>query len=229
MQHERAPSSPYPSPGYEPRGAGEALDLRTARPPDSPEEASEPDAGPWPGRNRPVVLAGSVLLGVLLGAAAPSPWGATVGLFVYLALAAASDARHGIIPNALTLAALGFATAVWLSPPTLAWEPVLAAVVAVVAVAALRAVGAVWLGAPGFGLGDVKLAAPLGLLLGWGALWALYLGVVLAAAVAVAGLATGRLGRRSRLPFAPFVLGGVLLGFVFPFGRALAWVAAWTT
>ncbi|MEL7361472.1 MAG: prepilin peptidase, partial [Bacteroidota bacterium] len=76
--------------------------------------------------------------------------------------------------------------------------------------------------------GDVKLAVPLGLVLGWLTLWALYLAVVLAAAVAVVGLGTGRLELRSRVPFAPFILGGTLLHFLLPLALVLDWVAGLT-
>ena len=60
-------------------------------------------------------------------------------------------------------------------------------------------------------MGDVKLAAMLGLFLGWSTLWVFYLAVVLGGALGLVGLLTGRLGRAARLPMAPFVAAGATL------------------
>ncbi len=54
------------------------------------------------------------------------------------------------------------------------------------------------------GMGDVKLAAMLGLYLGWASLWVFYLAVVLGGTFGLVGLLTKRLKRGARLPFAPF-------------------------
>jgi leader peptidase (prepilin peptidase)/N-methyltransferase len=67
----------------------------------------------------------------------------------------------------------------------------------------------------GMGLGDVKLAGLLGLYLGWlgwaavlvGTSAALLLGLVFGLALMVAG----RAGRKSAIPFGPFMLGGAFL------------------
>jgi leader peptidase (prepilin peptidase)/N-methyltransferase len=73
------------------------------------------------------------------------------------------------------------------------------------------------------GLGDVKLAAVIGALLGWqGGLFALAVANMLAAVVVVAGLFAGRLGRRHRLPLGPFIVAGFLLLAVPAGGLALA-------
>ena len=75
--------------------------------------------------------------------------------------------------------------------------------------------GAIHLAAPrGMGMGDVKLAALCGLLLGWGGLRfvfaGLFLGFLLGAIVGVALLVGGRAGRRTALPFAPFLAAGTV-------------------
>ncbi|MEL6706554.1 MAG: prepilin peptidase [Bacteroidota bacterium] len=172
------------------------------------------------------MLVSSAVVGMAVGALVP-PLSALPVLLAFLGLAAAFDLRSGLIPNALTLAATAFALTVWVSPP-LALGPLSAAFTAASTLTLLRLGSTVWLSAPGFGWGDVKLSVPLGLVLGWSVLWALYLAVVLAAIVAVSGLATGRLTRRSRIPFAPFILGGTLLHLAFPLGVVLDWVAALT-
>ncbi|MEL7169005.1 MAG: prepilin peptidase [Bacteroidota bacterium] len=161
------------------------------------------------------------MLGVL------APTSATLAiLLVILCVAALIDLRTGLIPNALTFGATAFALMGWLVAPPLEIAPVAAALAAAGLLWVLRAGSAQWLGVPGFGLGDIKLAIPMGVVLGWPVIWSLYLAVVLAAIVGILGLVTGRLTRRSRLPFAPFMLGGVLLRFVLPFERVLDWLAA---
>ncbi len=73
------------------------------------------------------------------------------------------------------------------------------------------------------GLGDVKLAGVLGLMLGWLGWTAValgaFLGFLLAAGFAVGLLAFTGAGRNTRLPFAPFMLGGAWLATVVVSGR----------
>jgi leader peptidase (prepilin peptidase) / N-methyltransferase len=69
------------------------------------------------------------------------------------------------------------------------------------------------------GLGDVKLAGPLGALLGWLSWSALalgaFLGFALAAVTGLALIAARRAGRKSALPFGPFMLAGAWLAIAF--------------
>lgn len=205
-------------------------------PPDAHPSAGSPQGGVaseslgetlWTRRNSATALATSAVVGLVVGIAAP-PTATLPILLAVLTLAAAFDLRTGLIPNALTLAVTTFALVGWVSSPPLSVTPVAAAIVAALVLALLRLASAIWLGAPGFGWGDVKLSVPLGLVLGWPALWALYLAVVLAALVAVIGLLAGRLERHSRIPFAPFILGGTLLHVMLPLATVLDWAAALT-
>ncbi|MGH3737932.1 MAG: prepilin peptidase, partial [Micromonosporaceae bacterium] len=87
---------------------------------------------------------------------------------------------------------------------------------AVAGAAGLALYGLLALAAPqGFGLGDVKLAGSLGLLLGWQS-WAtavvgLALGFALGAMVGVVLVAARRASLRSELPFGPSMLAGAWL------------------
>jgi leader peptidase (prepilin peptidase)/N-methyltransferase len=67
----------------------------------------------------------------------------------------------------------------------------------------------------GLGLGDVKLAAPLGLYLGWlgwsSALVGLVAAFLVGGLVGIVLLASGRAGRRTAVPFGPSMLVGALL------------------
>ena len=68
----------------------------------------------------------------------------------------------------------------------------------------------------GMGLGDVKLAFPLGMALGWVAWSAVIVGTfaafLLGAVVGVAMMASKRAGRKSAIPFGPFMLLGAMIG-----------------
>ncbi|WP_169787741.1 prepilin peptidase [Luteipulveratus mongoliensis] len=84
----------------------------------------------------------------------------------------------------------------------------------------LIAFGALWFvaGDRGVGLGDVKLAPALGLMLGWlswaAAVVAVYVMVLSAAAYAITLIATGRGGRGTRFAYGPFMVLGAVIGFL---------------
>ena len=156
-------------------------------------------------------------------------------LFAVMALRFGFDA---VLPAYLYLAAVGLALAMIdidtkrlpdaLTLPSYAVAAVLLGVAAVVdhdGDAALRAVvGAVAMGAlyfllllaypAGMGFGDVKLAPVLGAYLGWLSLGSLavvaFLGFLYGGLVGMAAMAVGKAGRKSKLPFGPFMLLGVL-------------------
>ncbi|CAB4931974.1 MAG: prepilin peptidase [Actinobacteria bacterium] len=82
----------------------------------------------------------------------------------------------------------------------------------------LVVIGGIWLatGGRGMGLGDVKLAPLLGLVLGWIGWGPASVGLATAwlvgGATAVILLVAGRAGRRQAIPFGPFLLIGFLIG-----------------
>ncbi len=68
----------------------------------------------------------------------------------------------------------------------------------------------------GVGGGDIKLFFLAGLVLGWkGTLLALFLSVMSGGVVAAVLLLTGRVNRKDRIPFAPFILIGTLSAYLF--------------
>jgi leader peptidase (prepilin peptidase) / N-methyltransferase len=79
-------------------------------------------------------------------------------------------------------------------------------------------IGGLWLltAGRGMGFGDVKLAPVLGATLGWVGIWpaivALFAAFLLGAVVGLGLMAARRAGRRSALPFGPFLLVGALVG-----------------
>ena len=65
------------------------------------------------------------------------------------------------------------------------------------------------------GMGDVKFAFPLGLVVGWYSadywLLAIFVSILLAGLVAVIGLLTKRMTRKSRLAFGPYMFIGTII------------------
>ncbi|HEY7207145.1 MAG TPA: prepilin peptidase [Gaiellaceae bacterium] len=124
---------------------------------------------------------------------------------VLLVAIAAVDAQTRKIPNELVLALAGLA----LVPRAVAERSSLAecaiAGAAVFAVALVLAI----VSKGGLGMGDVKLAAALGLLLGAAVVWSLLLGTLVGAVAAVVVLR--RSGRRAAFAYGPYLaLGGAL-------------------
>lgn len=121
------------------------------------------------------------------------------------------DLRHHLIPDLLVLPATAVAlVAAVLADPARWWVPVLGAAGAAGFLLLL------WIVHPGgMGLGDVKLAALIGAVLGVLAIPALFLAFAAGAALGVVLLA--RLGARARkvaVPFGPFLAAGAVAALV---------------
>lgn len=159
-----------------------------------------------------LATAGLVVLAAIRHA---GPWraGIVAGLLAMMPGIALIDVRHRIIPNRLTYPALLFfpivIVAAWLAGASV--DP-LAGLVGLALFGGALFVVAVISG--GMGMGDVKLAALVGLVLGSIALR--YVGVAAGAAVVLGGLggvvalAMGR-GRKSAIPFGPYLAAGAVV------------------
>ncbi len=166
--------------------------------------------------------AGSISLGAGLAPVAMTLWGGYVGwqssslavaacaLLVTALLLALSlvDLRVRRLPNPLVLALLGCALlqAIWLGQPTLAMAALGMGV-------ALAVFGVIWLlGRGALGLGDVKLEAALGALLGYPAVLAgLFAGVLAGGLAALFLLLTRRAGRKDPFAYGPYLALGAWL------------------
>ncbi len=121
------------------------------------------------------------------------------------------DLDHYIIPNVIVLpvAVIGLAANIAISPDR--WLEYLAAgllsAVFFFAVAMMRP--------GGMGMGDVKLAGMLGFFLGKAVLVGLFLGFLIGAVVGVALMAAGIKGRKSRIPFGPFLAAGAVIALFY--------------
>ena len=145
----------------------------------------------------------------------PNPWHVVLvgGLLALVPGIALIDLRHRIIPNRLTYPAL----LVFAPTVLLAWaigdaaDPARAGLGLLLYGGILFVVAAV---SGGMGMGDVKLAAVIGLVLG--SLGLRFVGVAAAAAIVLGGLGAvvalimGK-GRKSAIPFGPYLAAGAVV------------------
>jgi leader peptidase (prepilin peptidase)/N-methyltransferase len=158
--------------------------------------------------------------GLLCGLLAPAREAAELPAFGLLAvlgvLLAAIDLRHKLLPNRVVLPFLGTAVALLLLPALTgsAWHPVLAGVLGSLAMFAAYLLAAL-VKPGGIGMGDVKLAAVVGLYAGYDgvAAWvAVLLGAFLLNAAAIVLLMLARVLRRdSDFPFGPSMITATLV------------------
>jgi leader peptidase (prepilin peptidase)/N-methyltransferase len=163
----------------------------------------------------PVVELGTALLFALAALRFGPVWELPAFLFLAAAgvLLAVIDLQHHLLPNRVVLPSIGVG-AVLLVAASLAereWDALVGAVLGSVVLFAVFLVLAL-ISPSGLGWGDVKLAALLGLYLGWIG-WAAVIvggaaGFVLQALIALVLLAGRRIGLRGELPFGPAMLLG---------------------
>jgi leader peptidase (prepilin peptidase)/N-methyltransferase len=159
-----------------------------------------------------LVTAGLVVLAAIRY---PNPWQAALvaGLLALMPAIALIDLRHRIIPNRLTYPALLLFTPL----VALAWliddavDPIRAGIGLLLYGGMLFVIAVV---SRGMGMGDVKLAALIGLVLG--SLGLRFVGVAAGAAIVLGGLGglvalvMGR-GRTSQIPFGPYLAAGAVI------------------
>ena len=176
----------------------------------------------------PLVEGGTAALFVAVAARFGPSW--ELPAYLYLAAAAVALAAIDLdvmrLPDRIVLPSYAVAL-VLLIPAAIAgqsWDPLVRGLIAAGATYALYWILAVM--PKGMGGGDVKLAPLLGLYLGWlgwtSVAVGLFAGFLLGGVVGVVLLATRVAGRKSRIPFGPYMLAGAFLA-VF----AAAPIAAW--
>lgn len=175
------------------------------------------------GRPTPAWIHGA--LGAALAGAAAWRFGATweLPVFGYFALLTGPltivDLRAHRLPNPLTLSAYPIVAAGLLLPAiaegrlTDLWRALVGGGILLAFYAVLHLVNP-----SGMGLGDVKLSGPMGALLAWLS-WSVllvggFLGFALGAIAGVALLLARRAGRKSALPFGPFMLAGAWIAIL---------------
>ncbi len=123
------------------------------------------------------------------------------------------DLDHYIIPNVIVLpaAVIGLAANVAISPGDW-WVYVVAGLGAGIF---FLAVALLYPGGSGMGFGDVKLACMLGFFLGGAILPGLFLSFAIGAFSGIFLLLTGQKGRKSRIPFGPFMAIGSIIALFY--------------
>jgi leader peptidase (prepilin peptidase)/N-methyltransferase len=166
------------------------------------------------------LLTGLLFVAVLL-------WcGVTWALPAYLYLAAVGVALSAIdldtkrLPNALVLPSYVVALVLFLLPAAIdgAWSSYLRAVLAGLALFAFYFLLA-FVYPSGMGFGDVKLAGVIGIYLGWVSWGVVVLGgfaaFLLGAVVGITVMVLGKGGRKTKVPFGPFMVVGAFLALFF--------------
>ena len=132
--------------------------------------------------------------------------------FVTLVVGLATDLDQRMLPDELTLPVIPIALlyAVSGSNP-LVGANLLWAIVAAIGIPLVLYLPSIPFGAGAFGIGDVKLLVGVGLMAGAGrALGGVVFGLVVAGVVLLTLLVTRRIGRRTYVPFGPFLIVGAL-------------------
>lgn len=132
--------------------------------------------------------------------------------FVTLIIGLATDLDQRLLPDLLTLPVLPVAlvyASSGLNP--LVGDGIFPAIMASVLIPAILYLPSIPFGSGAFGLGDVKLLAGVGLMVGAErAIGGTLIGLLIAGVVLITLLALGRIGRRSYVPFGPFLILGAL-------------------
>ncbi|HEX5148476.1 MAG TPA: A24 family peptidase [Candidatus Limnocylindrales bacterium] len=132
--------------------------------------------------------------------------------FATLIVGLATDLDQRLLPDLLTLPVIPVALvyAVSGANPLVGSELALA-VIAAAAIPAVLFIPSIPFGAGAFGIGDVKLLAGVGLLVGGGrAFSSVVFALLLSGVVLLVLLAARRIGRRTYVPFGPFFILGAL-------------------
>jgi leader peptidase (prepilin peptidase) / N-methyltransferase len=164
-------------------------------------------------RTGALALAAGVAGGALVWRSQLPLW-ATAAYLAFLALLiilTATDLEQRRLPH-LVLDPL-IVGAVLFVPFNPAVAPLDALVGAGVAIGFLGLLGLIIRG--GLAIGDLYLVAPLGLLLGWPAIFAaLFMAALLAGVTSVILLVSRRVGMKSYIPFGPFLVAGAILALL---------------
>jgi leader peptidase (prepilin peptidase) / N-methyltransferase len=191
---------------------GLAADRVATRWPDHDEEHPPGRKVDW--RTGATAVVGALALGLLPVRYGADPLAMVVfgAWFVTLIVGLATDLDQRLLPDILTLPAIPVGLVYALSGANpLVGSEILPAVVAAVAIPAVLYLPSIPFGEGAFGIGDVKLLAGVGLLVGGSrALGGVFFALLVSGIVLVVLLAARRIGRRTYVPFGPFFIIGAL-------------------
>lgn len=172
-----------------------------------PDEASHRKPGP---RTALLALAAGVVGGAIAWRAS-LPWYALLAHLLILAilvLLTATDLEQRRLPHLLLDPLIVVAALFVPFNPTVSWSDAL--IGAAVAVGFMGLLGLLVRG--GVALGDLYLVGPIGLVLGWPAIFvAIFVAGLLSAVVSALLLVTRRAGLKTYIPFGPFLVAGMVV------------------
>ena len=188
--------------------------LSTRWPEHDPAEPEHPPGRPIGWRTVVTVAVGAAAFALLPGRFAGDPLATALfgAWFVTLVVGLATDLDQRLLPNLLTLPVIPVAVGYAVSGTNpLVDDAFVPAILAAIVIPAVLYLPSIPFGAGAFGIGDVKLLAGSGLMLGAGrALNGVVFGLLFAGAILVVLLVSRRIGRRSYVPFGPFLIVGAL-------------------
>lgn len=191
---------------------GLAADRLATRWPEHDEE--HPPGRPIDWRTVLTALVGAVAFGMLPSRYASDPLAMVVfgAWFVTLVVGLATDLDQRLLPDVLTLPAIPIALVYALSGANpLVGTEIVPALVAAVAIPAVLYIPSIPFGEGAFGIGDVKLLAGVGLLVGGSrALGGVIFGLLIFGIVLLVLLAARRIGKKAYVPMGPaFIIGAL--------------------
>jgi leader peptidase (prepilin peptidase)/N-methyltransferase len=193
-------------------GLGVAADRFATRWPEHDEEHPPGRAVDW--RTVLTALVGAVAFGLLPVRYASDPLALVLfgAWFATLVIGLATDLDQRLLPDVLTVPVIPVALVYALSGANpLVGSELGPAVLAAVAIPLVLYLPSIPFGAGAFGIGDVKLLAGVGLLVGGErALGGVIFALMLSGLVLVVLLVARRVGRRTYVPFGPFFIIGAL-------------------
>jgi leader peptidase (prepilin peptidase) / N-methyltransferase len=136
----------------------------------------------------------------------------SISLSSLLVIITISDMKYMIIPNKILIFFTGvFVVLRIFFPLEPWWDTLLGGIIGFLLLFLIAVVSK-----GGMGGGDIKLFAVLGILLGWKeVLLAFFFATFLGATIGIILLITGKVARKQKIPFAPFIAGGALLVYFF--------------
>ena len=193
---------------------GFGADRLATRWPEHDEEHPPGRAIDW--RTLACIAAGAIAFGLLTRrySSADDPLSTIVfgAWFVTLVVGLATDLDQRVLPNELTLPVVPIALLFALSGRNpLVGDDLVPALLAAVLIPAVLYLPSLPFGAGAFGLGDVKFLAGMGMMVGGErALGGTLVGLLVAGVVLAVLLVARRIGRRTYVPFGPFLILGAL-------------------
>jgi prepilin signal peptidase PulO-like enzyme (type II secretory pathway) len=175
-----------------------------------PDEASHRAPGLRTGL---LALAAGVAGGAIAWRSALPPWALAVHLLILglLVLLTATDLEQRRLPHLLLDPLIVVAVLFVPFNPTVIWQDAL--IGGAVAAGFMGILGLVVRG--GVALGDLYLVGPIGLVVGWPAIFvAVFVAGILSAAVSALLLVTRRAGLKSYIPFGPFLVAGMVVALL---------------